>query len=90
MARICGACCGLLVFSAMIVCGLMAENPAGKIVLRALYGLMGGFALGTVSGWIGTLIVKENTDTAPGDNAESPEEDDKPATETRHAAEKAA
>jgi hypothetical protein len=40
---------------------------------------MGGFALGTVSGWIGTLIVKENADTEPDDNAESPEEDDKPA-----------
>ncbi len=74
----------------MIVCGLMAGNPAGKIILRAMFGLMGGFALGTVSGWIGTLIVKENADIASGDNAESPEEDDKPVAKARHAAEKAA
>ncbi len=74
----------------MIVCGLMAGNPVQSIILRSLCGLMGGFALGTVSGWIGTLIVKENTDTQPGDNAESPEEDDKPKAISGPAAEKAA
>ncbi len=68
----------------------MAGNPVQSIILRSLCGLLGGFALGTVSGWIGTLIVKENTDTEPGDNAKSPEEGDKPKAMSGLAAERAA
>jgi len=59
----------LLVFSAMIICGLVAGNPVDVIILRAVGGLFGGLMLGTLAGWLATLIVRENVDFA----AESPE-----------------
>jgi len=59
---LCGASCGLLVFSAMILCGLLAANPAEIIVLRALGGLFTGFLLGLLVGWIGTLLMQENVE----------------------------
>ncbi len=60
MTQLSGVTCGLLVFSAMIICGLMANNPVEVIILRAVGGLFGGLLLGTLAGWLGTLVVQEN------------------------------
>ena len=79
MARVCGACCGLLVFSAMIVCGILTGNPVQDIIIRALVGLLGGFVLGWLSGWIGIFVVRENAGASPGGDAKSPKEADAPA-----------
>lgn len=64
MTQLSGVTCGLLVFSAMIVCGLMAGNPVEVIILRAVGGLFGGLVLGSLAGWLGMLIVQENVDVA--------------------------
>lgn len=64
MTQLSGVTCGLLVFSAMILCGLMAGNPVEVIILRAVGGLFGGLVLGSLAGWLGMLIVKENVDVA--------------------------
>ncbi len=67
MSRLCGASFGLLLFSAMVVCGLLADNPVPQIVLRALLGLLGGFILGSLAGWIGVCVVRDNVPTFEGD-----------------------
>lgn len=67
MAQLCGASCGLLVFSAMIACGMMAGNPVETITLRAIGGLFGGLVLGMVAGWIGTIVVRDIAETSEGD-----------------------
>ncbi len=67
MAQLCGASCGLLIFSAMIVCGMMAGNPVETITLRAIGGLFGGLVLGMVAGWIGTIVVRDIAQTSGGD-----------------------
>ena len=91
MAQVCGACCGLLVFSAMIVCGLLAGNSVQAIVIRALVGLIGGFVLGSLLGWIGMCIVKENPDASGGDDeAKSPKEAGGSATAPAQPTERAA
>lgn len=59
MARLCGACCGLLVFSATILAGLLAGNPIENIILRSVAGLAGGFVLGGVAAWIALVVVNE-------------------------------
>ncbi len=67
MAQLCGASCGLLLFSAMVVCGMMAGNPVETIVVRAIGGLLGGLMLGTVAGWIGTVVVQDVAEASEGD-----------------------
>ena len=59
MVQLCGVCCGLLLFSAMIICGLLSGNAVEVIILRAVGGLFGGLLLGMLTGWVGTLIVEE-------------------------------
>jgi MFS family permease len=59
VARLCGACCGLLVFSATILAGLFAGNPIEKIMLRSIAGLAGGFVLGCVAAWIAIVVFQE-------------------------------
>jgi hypothetical protein len=59
VARLSGACCGLILFSGMLVCGLLAGNQPESIVLRALVGLIGGVLLGSLAGWIGLHIVND-------------------------------
>ena len=73
MARLCGASCGLLLFSAMIFCGILAGNPAEVIVLRAVGGLFGGLFLGMLAGCIGVLIVRDNVKSSLEDEAEEAE-----------------
>lgn len=51
----------------MIVCGLLAGNPVPQIVLRALLGLLGGFILGSLAGWIGVCVVRDNVPTFDND-----------------------
>ncbi len=51
----------------MIVCGLLAGNPVPHIVTRALLGLLGGFILGSLAGWIGVCVVRDNVPTFEGD-----------------------
>lgn len=77
MVRLCGACCGLLIFSATIFGGILSGTPDEKIMLRALFGLFGGLALGSLCGWIGLFVVRDQLDRATGDNAESPEKVEK-------------
>ena len=71
MVRLCGACLGLLVFSAMIVRGLLVGNPPEVILERALIGLLGGTLLGCVAGWLGSIVVADNLPSPP----ETPEDD---------------
>ncbi len=73
----CGACFGLLLFSAMIVCGMLAGNSVEGIVLRAVFGLFGGFVMGLVVGWVGLLVVAER----PAEETESPSDAIEEATE---------
>lgn len=72
MVRLCGACCGLLIFSATIFGGLLSGTAVEKIMLRALMGLFGGLALGCLTGWISLFVIRDQLDRVAGDNAESP------------------
>lgn len=72
MARVCGACCGLLVFSAIILCGMLAGNSVEHIILRAVFGLVAGYLLGALSGWIGTCIVRDDAAKAIAGTAVEP------------------
>jgi hypothetical protein len=49
----------------MTVCGMLAGNPVSSIITRALLGLFGGFLLGSLAGWIGLHIVRENPGVVP-------------------------
>lgn len=55
----------------MILCGMFAGNPVTSIMTRALLGLLGGFVLGSLAGWIGLYIVRENARPAFGDDADA-------------------
>jgi uncharacterized membrane protein YeaQ/YmgE (transglycosylase-associated protein family) len=68
VAQLCGASCGLLLFSAMVVCGMIAGNPVETITVRAIGGLFGGLMLGMVAGWIGTIVVQDIAQTSGGDD----------------------
>lgn len=71
MARLYGVCLGLLLFSAIILSGMLAGNSAERVVSRAVLGLLGGFVLGTTAGWIGVWIVRDNIPAYGGDGAEA-------------------
>ncbi len=60
MAELCGAASGLMAFSAMLFCGMWAGNRVETIVLRAVGGLLGGYVLGSLVGWMGTIVVRDN------------------------------
>lgn len=60
MARLLGASCGLLLFGAMILRGLIAGNSFDVITSRALVGLFTGVALGSLIGWVGMMVVADN------------------------------
>lgn len=72
-----GACLGLMVFSVMIVRGLLVGNPTQLILERALVGMLGGVGIGLVAGWIGLIVVADNLprhepkpEASPADDAE--------------------
>lgn len=52
-------------FSAMIVRGMLVENPPEEILQRALIGLAGGTLLGCVAGWLGSIVVADNLPSSP-------------------------
>lgn len=74
MARLLGASCGLLLFGAMILRGLIAGNSIDVVTSRALVGMFAGVALGGLIGWVGMMVVADNpppmpeglTEAAPG------------------------
>lgn len=80
MARLCGACCGLTIFSAMIVCGLMAGNAVEMILGRAIVGLFAGVILGAATGWIALFIVQDNLEKDASQDA--PKTPDTPSVTT--------
>jgi len=55
----------------MIVAGMLAGNPVPKIIARALVGLVFGFILGSLSGWIAATVARENAKTGENELAES-------------------
>jgi MFS family permease len=65
VARLCGACCGLVVFSAMILRGLAVGNSAQVIILRAVTGLFAGLVLGSVVGWVGMILIRDHLPDPP-------------------------
>lgn len=68
MARLCGVCCGLTVFVAMLTHGLFAGVGVQTLLLRAVAGMFAGCVLGAVVGWLGLAVVTENLNL-PEDSA---------------------
>ena len=71
MARLLGASCGLLLFGAMVLRGLLAGNPIEVVISRALVGMFAGVALGAVIGWVAMMVVADNPPPAPEALAEA-------------------
>ena len=65
MAQLCGVCSGLVVFSAMILRGMLVGNPPQVVILRALIGLVGALVLGQIVGWIGGILMRDNLPEPP-------------------------
>lgn len=65
MASLFGVTCGLMAFAAMIVRGLLAGNPAEVILLRSLGGLFGFLIVGSIAGWIASLVLQDKVEDAP-------------------------
>jgi hypothetical protein len=55
----------------MILFGMLAGNPVQTIVLRALLGLLGGFILGVLAGWVGMQVIKDNLPGMDSDKVEA-------------------
>ncbi len=55
----------------MTICGMLAGNPVSSIITRALLGLFGGFLLGSLAGWFGLHIVRENPGVELNDSPQS-------------------
>ena len=70
MTQLCGACCGLLVFSAMILRGMLVGNPPQVVILRALIGLAAALVLGQLVGWIGSILVRDNLPQPPDSDSD--------------------
>ncbi|HUN80354.1 MAG TPA: hypothetical protein VMV81_02480 [Phycisphaerae bacterium] len=69
MTKATGACCGLLVFSAMILRGLLVGNEPQVVITRALIGMAAAIVLGQFVGWIGSVIVRDNLPEEPSVDA---------------------
>ena len=87
MARLYGACLGLLLFSALILCGMAVGNSPQKIVLRALVGLAGGYVVGALAGWVAMSVVRDNAAAPGGDGTKAPDKAE--AAKTQPAAQRA-
>lgn len=68
MVRLCGACCGLTLFCAMLTYGLLAGADVQPLLLRAVAVMAAGVVLGSVTGWLGLAIMRENINL-PEDSA---------------------
>ncbi len=68
MVRLCGACCGLTLFCAMLTYGLLAGADVQPLLLRSVAVMAAGVVLGSVAGWLGLAIMKENINL-PEDSA---------------------
>lgn len=59
MVRSLGAQIGLLAFGVALVAGLLVGNPATVVLLRALFALLAGAALGQLGGWAARLVLRD-------------------------------
>lgn len=59
MVRTIAACLGLTAFAVAIAAGLLAHNPAGLVLGRALVALVAGQMMGLVIGHVGTRVVED-------------------------------
>lgn len=83
MIRLFGSICGLIVFSATILVGLVTDAEPGDLIPRAVQSMLCGVAMGLAAGWIGQHIVRDGTDKQ--DDAEANEHDEQPqAAEAHH------
>lgn len=57
--KVVGACCGLSAFAIAIVSGMSVDNPFEDVVMRALIGLVAGYAVGTIVGGIGEKTISD-------------------------------
>jgi hypothetical protein len=60
MVRLCGAALGFLAFSVAILLGLWSHNPFDVILTRALWAMVGFFALGLATGWVAWRVLDEH------------------------------
>lgn len=82
LARLCGACLGLLTFSGMILRGLAAEQAVEAVLWRALLGLGAGVAAGMAMAVIGAKIVGDNLPDPAGPTHDDDGADTETAAET--------
>lgn len=59
MVRTIAACLALTAFAVAIAAGLLAHNPAGLVLGRALVALVLGKAIGLLIGHVGTRVVED-------------------------------
>ena len=60
ITRLSAGIIGLLAFLGMLLAGILAGNPFGTVISRALLGLLCGMVVGLIAGHIAQLIVVEN------------------------------
>lgn len=48
-----------MIFSAIITAGLASGVEVERLALRAVAGIVGGFALGAIAGWVGGHIARD-------------------------------
>jgi hypothetical protein len=65
MARLCGACCGLVVFGAMVLSGIVAGHSPQHVILRAVAGMFAAVILGNIVGSVGMVLIRDNAAPAP-------------------------
>lgn len=59
MVRTIAACLGLTAFAIAVVAGLLANNPAGTVLGRAILALFIGQVVGVLIGHVGTRVVED-------------------------------
>jgi MFS family permease len=70
-----------VVFSAMILVGLLAGNSAQVIILRAVAGLFCGLVLGSAAGAIGMVLIRDNVPSPAPPALPAPQADAAPRRE---------
>lgn len=59
MVRTIAACLALTAFAVAIVAGILAQNPAGLVLGRALLAMVVGKVIGLMIGSVGTRVVED-------------------------------